>query len=293
MLDKEEPTNASFAKGSYGWETLIHEIGHTLGLKHPGNYNAGGGGASAPYLPTATDTRRYSVMSYNQPADSMHVTVTGNGASAAYLNPSTFMSYDVAALQFLYGKSTTTDLTNYQTLSFDANWKGFQSVYTPDGGTLNLSAVTKSNIVDLRQGAFSSINTLATDAKTYLSTITPGLQSYVKKNQSYYGYNNMSVSYGSYFDEVIGGSASDAIFIDTASIKENTQSIDGGAGTDIVYLTGTSTDWTLSSWDGTTDQNGTATHVNGKVVNLTNIENIKYYSASTYSVLHSAIDLKA
>lgn len=293
MLDKDEPSNASFGRGSYGWETLIHEIGHTLGLKHPGNYNAGGGGASAPYLPTATDTRRYSVMSYNQPADSMHVTVTGNGASAAYLNPSTFMSYDLAALQFLYGKATTSDLSNYQTLNFDANWKGFQSVYTPDGGTLNLSQVSKSNIVDLRQGAFSSINTLATDAKTYLSTITPGLQSYVKKNQTYYGYNNMSVSYGSFFDGVIGGTATDAIFIDTTSIKGNSQSIDGGEGTDIVYLTGSSTEWTVASWDGTADKEGTATHSNGKVVNLSNIEKIKYYNASIYSTLHSAIDLQA
>ena len=294
MLDKEEVSNQSFAHGSYGWETLIHEIGHTLGLKHPGNYNAGGGGAPMPYLPTGTDTRRYSVMSYNQPADSKHVTINGLSASADYLNPSTFMSYDVAALQFLYGKSTESDLTNYQTLSFGADWKGFQSVYTPDGATLDLSAVTKSNIIDLRQGAFSSINTLATDAKAYLNSITnKGLQTYVKANQTYYGYNNMSVSYGSLFDDVIGGSASDAIFVDAVSIKDNTLSIDGGDGSDIVYLTGSSTEWTISSWDGTTDKEGTATNADGKVVNLSNIEKIKYYSASSYSNLHSAIDLQA
>jgi hypothetical protein len=32
----------SFAPGSYNWSTIIHETGHALGLKHPGNYNAGG-----------------------------------------------------------------------------------------------------------------------------------------------------------------------------------------------------------------------------------------------------------
>ena len=206
------------------------------------------------------------------------------------------MSYDLAALQFLYGKSTASDLTNYQTLKFDANWKGFQSIYTPGGGTLDLSAVTKSNIIDLRQGAFSSINTLATDAKAYTSTITPaGLQSYLKKNQTYYGYNNMSLSYGSSFDDVIGGTANDAIFVDPSSIKADAaQTINGGDGTDIVYLAGTSADWAISSWDGISDKEGTATNsASSKVVNLSNLEKIKYYNVSTYSTLHSAIDLTA
>ena len=302
MLDKDEPSNQSFAHGSYGWETLVHEIGHTLGLKHPGNYNAGGGGAAGPYLPKTTDTRRYSVMSYNQPADAMHVTstISGNGwsASAASLNPSTLMTYDVTALQYLYGKSkSTTNLGSYQTLSFDANWKGFQSIYTPGGGILNMSSVTKSNIVDLRPGAYSSINTLATDLTTYINSVTnnKALQSYLKTNQSYLGYNNVSINYGSYFDAVVGGTANDAVFVDPTAILTD-QDIDGGSGNDVVYLAGASTDWTLDSWDGSIDKEGTASNGSGDkkvVVNLKNIENIKYYSASTYTPLHSALDLLA
>ena len=296
MLDKDEPTNLSFAHGSYGWETLIHEIGHTLGLKHPGNYNAGGGGAAGPYLPKTTDTRRNSVMSYNQPADAMHVTITDIGASAASFNPSTLMTYDVTALQYLYGKSKSpTNLGSYQTLSFDANWKGFQSTYTPEGGTLDMSSVTKSNIVDLRPGAYSSINTLATDIKTYLTTVPQGLQSYVKTYQSYLGYNNVSINYGSYFDAVVGGTANDAVFVDPSAIVTD-QNIDGGSGSDVVYLAGTAADWALDSWDGSTDKDATASNGSGDkkvVVNLKNIELIKYYSASTYTPLHSALDLLA
>jgi len=295
MLDKDEPTNLSFAHGSYGWETLIHEIGHTLGLKHPGNYNAGGGGAAGPYLPKTTDTRRNSVMSYNQPADAMHVTITDIGASAASFNPSTLMTYDVTALQYLYGKSKSPNLGSYQTLSFDANWKGFQSTYTPEGGTLDMSSVTKSNIVDLRPGAYSSINTLATDIKTYLTTVPQGLQSYVKTYQSYLGYNNVSINYGSYFDAVVGGTANDAVFVDPSAIVTD-QDIDGGSGSDVVYLAGTAADWTLDSWDGSTDKDATASNGSGDkkvVVNLKNIELIKYYSASTYTPLHSALDLLA
>jgi len=302
MLDKEEGTNQSFAHGSYGWETLIHEIGHTLGLKHPGNYNAGGGGAAGPYLPKTTETRRYSVMSYNQPADALDVTsiISGTGwnATVASLHPSTLMTYDVTALQYLYGKSKSpTNLGSFQTLSFDANWKGFQSIYTPNGGTLDMSSVTKSNIVDLRRGAFSSINTLATDLTAYINSVSSikSLQTYLKSNQSYLGYNNLSINYGSYFDAVVGGTANDAIFVDPASIVAD-QDIDGSDGSDMVYLAGSASDWTLDSWNGSTDTEGTASSGSGDkkvVVNLKSIENIKYYSASTYTSLHSALDLLA
>jgi hypothetical protein len=44
---------------------LIHEIGHTLGFKHPGNYDSTGGDIDGPFLPAATDTIDYSQMSYN------------------------------------------------------------------------------------------------------------------------------------------------------------------------------------------------------------------------------------
>lgn len=42
-------------KGTWEYLTYTHEIGHAIGLKHPGNYNAGGGGTGGPYLPGAED----------------------------------------------------------------------------------------------------------------------------------------------------------------------------------------------------------------------------------------------
>ncbi len=67
MLDNSNNTGNSSANigtvGGYGWETLIHELGHAMGLKHPGSYNAGGGKTPAPYLPANLDNHAMSIMS--------------------------------------------------------------------------------------------------------------------------------------------------------------------------------------------------------------------------------------
>jgi hypothetical protein len=93
--------------GSYGYRSLLHETLHALGLKHPGQYDAGAGAAEPPYLNGAQDHSTNTIMSYNLP-----------GAQAV-----TAMPYDIAALQYLYGQpikpgaDTTyqfTQLTQYQ-----------------------------------------------------------------------------------------------------------------------------------------------------------------------------------
>ncbi|WP_198411897.1 M10 family metallopeptidase [Microvirga flavescens] len=68
--------------GTYGNETVLHELGHALGMKHP--FDAGLG---QPKLPGDLDNAENTVMTYNN-----------------YLDHSqTFMRYDIAALQQMYG----------------------------------------------------------------------------------------------------------------------------------------------------------------------------------------------
>jgi Ca2+-binding RTX toxin-like protein len=75
--------------GSHGYMALVHEIGHALGLKHPGDYSRDG--SDAPFLSFGEDNTGNTVMSYN---------FTGNSAA-------TFMPYDVYTLQNLYGARAT------------------------------------------------------------------------------------------------------------------------------------------------------------------------------------------
>ncbi|MBE9158986.1 M10 family metallopeptidase [Nodosilinea sp. LEGE 06152] len=102
--------NFASGPGSHGYTTLIHEIGHALGLKHPGNYNADSSGEEGPYLPTSTDHLGNTVMTYNF------------GGFA----PATLMPLDIAALRSMYGsKAFNADDTVYRFTNTHA--------YTADG----------------------------------------------------------------------------------------------------------------------------------------------------------------
>lgn len=84
--------------GNYDYFTVIHETGHALGLKH--GHETGTYGA----LPHATDSSEYSAMTYRSYV----------GADGAYVYngpwdyPQTFMMYDIAALQYMYGADFST-----------------------------------------------------------------------------------------------------------------------------------------------------------------------------------------
>jgi serralysin len=84
---------------NYGRQTLTHEIGHTLGLSHPGAYNAGNGNPTYNDAKYAEDTRGYSLMSYWSEANTdQNFSKDGSGAYA-----SAPLLDDIVAVQKLYG----------------------------------------------------------------------------------------------------------------------------------------------------------------------------------------------
>lgn len=75
--------NQSPTAGSGGYETLLHEVGHALGLKHPFETDSETSGT----LDATLDNTNNTVMSYTQAGD----------------YKTTFQAYDLAALDYLYG----------------------------------------------------------------------------------------------------------------------------------------------------------------------------------------------
>ncbi|MCB1502068.1 MAG: M10 family metallopeptidase C-terminal domain-containing protein [Bauldia sp.] len=150
--------------GTYAYLTLLHEIGHALGLKHP--HEAGFYGA----VPADRDSLEYSVMSYRSYIDSP-LDYYRNGYSSF---PQSLMMLDIAALQQIYGANynTNADDTVYRWSpatgqmyvddvgqGLPAGNKVFLTVW--DGGgrdTYDFSAYGNALKVDLDPGAWSTIS---------------------------------------------------------------------------------------------------------------------------------------
>ena len=171
-----ELRNANMVYGERGMETFIHEIGHALGLSHPGSYNAGDGSTYATGAEYAQDTLQYTTMSYwNAGADGTVIDRTGTNATTDVnndgINASTPLLHDIAAIQAKYGASTNTRVgdtvygfhstANRGAFDFNLNPNPVIAIWDSSGNdTLDCTGFTQNQIIDLNPGAFSSVGAL-------------------------------------------------------------------------------------------------------------------------------------
>ena len=145
-----EPKWMTYA--DYGFETIEHEIGHALGLKHPGDYNGTGKG-TGPFADTANDCLAYSTMSYRPYPGASTSTVMGN---TSY--PQTPMIWDIAAIQYIYGANYNTNSGNTSYVFSPNDTTVFKTIW--DGGgidTYDASAYTTGVLLQLDPGSWSTL----------------------------------------------------------------------------------------------------------------------------------------
>lgn len=174
---------ANYQYGERGMETMIHEIGHALGLSHPGAYNATDStpptyAANAVYT---QDTLQYTIMSYfNAGADGTSVDRTGTSqtrdANNDGVNAMSPLLHDILAIQAKYGADMTTragnDVYGFN-CSLSSGWRpayDFGWLYNPNpviaiwdaGGfdRLDCSGYADNQVIDLAPGSFSDVGAL-------------------------------------------------------------------------------------------------------------------------------------
>ena len=164
--------------GGYGETTQIHELGHSIGLSHPGDYDFGddndGDGVPDPITYEGDafyfqDTLQYSIMSYFDAYESGSNWI--DWSVMRFMYSSTPMVHDIWVAQQVYGAETTTrtgdsvygfnwssDVTN-TAMQFTNTYEQAAIFSIWDAGgtdTLNLSGYHTPSVIDLREGAYSS-----------------------------------------------------------------------------------------------------------------------------------------
>ncbi|HYD30824.1 MAG TPA: M10 family metallopeptidase [Azospirillaceae bacterium] len=249
------PDNADLLPGGDGYETIVHELGHALGLSHPFDEDS-----MSPLEEGTEETLQFSVMSYTN-----HPTYPDTWPSAP-------MVWDVAAIQTLYGANLRFHAGNDSyTWATDAR---FVSTIWDGGGSADWirgANQTTAVSINLNPGAFSSIGRGGSADEPEAAR------------------NNLGIAWGVTIENASGGRSHDTLVGNTVANRlegnAGNDLLQGGAGNDVL-VGGAGTDTAVytgsrSSYRFTRQSNGSVvvTGPQGRDT-LTTIEKVKFGAAS-------------
>ncbi|HEX8191828.1 MAG TPA: M10 family metallopeptidase C-terminal domain-containing protein [Allosphingosinicella sp.] len=273
-----QPSNLQLDEGRYGLQTLTHEIGHALGISHPGGYNAAPG-VSITYPVNAEyyqDTRAYTIMSYFEAN-----VIPGARHFDFHLSTTAYsgvpLIHDILAAQRIYGADMTTR-TGDTVYGFNSNAGrdtfDFNKTSAPIGAiwdaggidTIDTSGFATTQLIDLRAGSLSSIggvthgtapsfeqvnaNRAANGmAAIALATYNGNMAALAANPTIGRLMDNFGIAYGVTIENAIGGSGSDTIIGNAVA-----NVLTGNAGNDV--LTGAGGDDTLDGGTGADKMSG-------------------------------------
>jgi serralysin len=205
MIANNYSYNLAPEAGNYGYLTLLHEIGHAIGLKHPGNYSSGSEG---PFLDGSIDNTDTTVMSYYD-------------GSASYASGLGWL--DVLAVRYLYGTDTAGSIGN-------VTWgEDTAEVFTGDSGINYYLGNGGSDLFRLGAG---DDGVMAGDGE---DTLSGG----AGDDLLYGNVGTDLVLAGDGDDTVFGGQNGGATRTygsgTTLAYREGSDTISGGAGSDMIY----------------------------------------------------------
>ena len=216
------------SEGTYGFQTMLHEMGHALGLMHTHQ------GATA--ATSDIDWTGYSVMSYRSYENAPLTGYTQN------YYPTTPMINDIKAIQHIYGANTSHN-TGDTTYSWTTGGRVLETIWDAGGtDTIDWSNQTSAAEINLTSGVWSKLG------PSYYSK-WPTVED-----------RTLMIAENAVIENAIGGSAADTIVGNTAANVltggGGSDALTGGSGNDrFVFASGFGSD-TISDFtagDGSDD----------------------------------------